>query len=328
MIRLKQFLALAGLTAVEVLRQPVSLLLFVTALACMGMSPLFLLHNFGESGKIVRDGALALHMFLGFMLAGYSSCSVMAREIRSGTASAVLSKPVGRELFFLAKYAGVVVVVLFFSLCATGGTLLAEKACEKFYFSSRLVGYYVDNTTGVLLLLCPGAACLIGAFVNVVRKRPFVTAALSSAGVLMLLLVVGACFINEMGRPQSFYCLYDLRLIKASLLICAGLTVVAAIALLLAVRLNTVQAMTALTIIFLLGWVSHYFFGRNADASVAASLLYGLLPDWQHFWMGDRLSDEGVIPTSYAVRAVCYAATYSLAILTAGAALFSNSEMK
>lgn len=328
MIRIKQFLALAGLTAIEVLRQPVTLLLFVTALVFMGMSPLFLLHNFGESGKIVRDGALALHMFLGFMVAGYSACSVVAREIRTGTASAVLSKPVGRAPFFLAKFAGVLMVVLFFSFCATSGTLLAEKSCEKFYFNNRMVGYFADNTTGFLLMLCPVLACLIGALVNIFRKRPFVTSALAAAGILMAALLVGGCFISEEGELQAFYCLYDFRLIKASLLIFTGLTVVIALALLFAVRLNTVQAMSALTIVFLLGWVSHYFFGSNAEESLAAAVVYGILPDWQHFWMGDKLSNEGVISTSYVIRAVCYAGTYSLAILAGGAALFSNSEMK
>lgn len=328
MIRLRQFLTLARLTAVEILRQPVSLLIMVTALVLMGLSPLVLLHNFGESGKIVRDGALALHMLLGFMLAGYASASVMAREIRTGTASAVLSKPVDRSLFFLSKYAGVMFAVLFFSFCAVAGTLLAEKACEKFYQSSRIVGYAADNTTGILLLIYPFAACFAGALVNLIRKKPFVSSAFTAMGVLMVLLLAGSCFIDETGHLQRFYPVHDFRLINAGILIFMGLAVVAAIAMFCSVRLNTVQVMSVLGLVFVVGCVSYYFFGSRADTSFSAGLIYGLLPDWQHFWMSDALSGGGSISWKYILDAGIYTTFYSAALLAAGSVLFLNSELR
>jgi ABC-type transport system involved in multi-copper enzyme maturation permease subunit len=324
--RLKQFLALAGLTAVEVLRQPVSLLLFITTIALMGLSPLLLLHNFGESGKIVRDGALAFHMLMGFILAGYSACSVMNREIRTGTASAVLSKPVDRGIFFLAKYAGVILVVFFFSCCATAGTLLAEKACEKFHFSSRIVGYFADNTTALMLLACPVVACVIGALMSLSRKRPFVSSAFTVLGGLTLLALVAGCFISEQGTPQHYYPLYDLRLLSVSVLIFLGLSVVVALALLLSIKLNIVMSMMALAVIFLAGWVSQHFFGSGD--SLLPAVIYGVLPDWQHFWAGDNLSDGGIIPFRYVFDTLIYAGLYSLSLLAAGMALFWDSELK
>jgi len=39
----------------------------------------------------------------GVFVSGYAACVSLAREMRTGTASAVLSKPVSREIFFLAK---------------------------------------------------------------------------------------------------------------------------------------------------------------------------------------------------------------------------------
>lgn len=328
MTRLKQFLALAGLTTVEVLRQPVSLLITITAIVLMGLSPLFLLHNFGEAGKIVRDAAMAVHMLLGSMLAAYAACSVMAREIRSGTASAILSKPVDRGLFYIAKFAGVIAVILFFSVCATAGTLLSEKACEKFYENGRVVGYFTDQTTGALLLLCPALACIIGAAMNLVRKRPFVTAALKALCALLLLLLAGACFLNENGSLQSFFPLFDFRLVNASVLIFTGIAVIAALAMLLSVRLNSVQAMSVLCALFIAGWMSQYFFGAHADSSVVCAVLYGLLPDWQHFWKGDALSGNGVIKASYVLNAAVYAVLYIAGLLAGGVAIFGNSELK
>jgi hypothetical protein len=326
--RLKQFVALTGLTAVEILRQPVSLLLFATTVVLMGLSPLLLLHNFGESGKMVRDGALALHMLLGFAIASYSACSVMAREVRTGTASSVLSKPVERSLFFLSKYAGVLLVVAFYSLCATSGTLLAEKACEKFHFSSRIVGYFADYTSATILLLCPALACVVGAIVNLRTKRPFVTSAFTTLAILMILAVAGSCFINEQGQLQSFFVLYDFRLLAPSLLIFMGLAVATAIAMLFSVKLNVVPAMSAVAVLFMIGWMTQYFLGSRADSSLICAVLYGILPDWQHFWMGDALSDGGVVSLRYLLHAGSYTVLYGGGLIALGATVFSNSEMK
>lgn len=310
------------------MRQPVSLLITVTALVLMGLSPLLLLHNFGESGKIVRDGAMALHMLMGFMLAGYSAASVMDREMRSGTASAVLSKPVDRIMFFLAKYAGVLVTVIFFSMCAGAGTLLAEKACEKFYQSSRIVGYATDSVTGIMLLFCPFAACAAGALVNLFWKRPFVSSAFAALGVLIAVSFAASCFIDETGHIQKFFPLHDFRLVKTGLLIFMSLAVVAALALLFSVRLRTVQVMSMLCLLFVLGCVSYYFFGSRADGSILSGVVYGILPDWQHFWMSDALSEGGVVSWSYILNAGLYTLLYSSAMLAGGVALFLDSELR
>lgn len=328
MTRLRQFIALSGLTAVEAFRQPVTLLLFSAAMLLTGLAPFLLLHNFGESGKMVRDSALAAHVFIGSMLAAYTACFVMSREIRSGTASVVLSKPVGRWLFFGAKYAGVTGVVLFFSVCSCAGAMLAEKACEKFYFSPRIVGYFADATTGTLLLVLPAAACLAGAAVNIAWKKPFVSSSLKSMGVLLAVIFTAACFINEQGGLQQFNPLYDIRLAGLSLLIFSALCMVSALALAFSSRLNTVAALCLTFTVYLLGWMSSYYFGAHAESSAVAAALYGLLPDWQHLWIASSLSEGKPVSLPYIGRAAAYAVLYTGGVLAAGAVLFSDAELK
>ena len=71
----------------------------------------------------------------GLLISGYASCATLDRERKAGTTAAILSKPVSRNTFFLAKFFGIFSVVILFSICAATATLLAERIAE---FSQRL----------------------------------------------------------------------------------------------------------------------------------------------------------------------------------------------
>ena len=139
---------------------------------------------------------------------------------------------------------------------------------------------------------------------------------------------MGSCFLNEAGSLQPFHCLYDFRLLEVSVLIAVALPVTAAIALLLAIRLNTVQAMGILFLVFVAGWMSNYLFGSGGAGPVISPVLYGILPDWQHFWMGDALSGGGTVPPDYVGGAALYGGLYIAALLAIGTTVFAKSELK
>src|SRR5262247_4217928 len=105
---MRQFLAIATNAFMELIRQPVFLLLMTaSALFCVFLSsiPYF---GFGDDPKLVKDSVLAVMLLAGLLGAVLSASSSLAREIRTGTALAVLSKPIGRAQFLLAKYVGLV----------------------------------------------------------------------------------------------------------------------------------------------------------------------------------------------------------------------------
>src|SRR5580693_9255426 len=103
---MRQFVTIAGNAFMELIRQPVFLLLmtlsslFEVFLACVNY------FGFGDEPKLVKNSALAVMLLAGLFGAVLSASASVAREIRSGTALAVLAKPVGRAQFVLAKYTG------------------------------------------------------------------------------------------------------------------------------------------------------------------------------------------------------------------------------
>ncbi|MGQ9662194.1 MAG: ABC transporter permease subunit [Kiritimatiellia bacterium] len=323
MLRVRQFRAVACLAFFETLRQPILLLLTGACVGLIALLPLVQMHQFGEEGKLVRDSALALHFVFGLLVAAYSSSSTLAREMRSGTVSVVLSKPIGRELFFLAKYCGTLAVVVFFSACTTLATLLSERVAEKFVSTEHTLSYVTDWRTGSLLLVAPFVACLVAAALNWATDRPFSSTAL----ILLFGYIVGLFFTAGLFERDGTYAPFDLRvewrILPVSLLVTLGLAVLSAIALALSTRFSTVPTLSLLSGIFLLGLLSDYLFGGR----VWTAWLYGLLPNGQNFWLADALTAEGRVPWSYVARAAGYAAAYTVAALSSGLVCFRHADV-
>lgn len=135
---MRQFITIAINTFMELVRQPVFLLLttasavFSVFLACV---PYF---GFGDDPKLVKESVLAVMLLAGLLGAVLSASSTLAREIRAGTALAVLSKPIGRAQFFLAKFVGLAAVLTVLNYVNTIAALLASRMAFDAYGSADL----------------------------------------------------------------------------------------------------------------------------------------------------------------------------------------------
>src|SRR5574340_807327 len=103
---MRQFLTISTNAFMELVRQPVFLLLMTTSAVFEIFLATPFYFAFGDEPKLVENSTLAAMLLAGLLGAVLSASASLAREIRTGTALAVLSKPVGRAQFLLAKYAG------------------------------------------------------------------------------------------------------------------------------------------------------------------------------------------------------------------------------
>ncbi len=323
----RQAVALAGLTALEVLRQPVCLLLVLVSITLTALLPFLILHRFGEDGKLVRDSAFALHAVFGIFVAGYAATTALSRELQGGTASAVLSKPVSRDLFFLAKFAGVVGVVGIFSLCSGLATLLVERIGEKFVTTGGVIGYVTDKQTGVFLLLALVMACVVGALANYKRQRPFGSITITALLAGLVICVVIGCLFARSGEWAPFAARMDWRLVPVSLLITIALVLMSALAMALSTVVGTVPTLTVCSAVFVMGLMSDYLFGQHAAVSLWARVLYSILPNWQHFWVCDQLNAGGQVSRAYVGMASLYAIVYAAALLCLGVVVFRQRDV-
>jgi ABC-2 type transport system permease protein len=307
----------------ELIRQPVFLLL-VTGSALFEVFLASLSYfGFGDEPKMVKDSVLAVMLLTGLLGAVLSASASFARELRTGTALAVLSKPVGRALFLLAKYTGLIAALTLLSYINLLSALLASRMAFDAYGSADKLA--LGLWAGFFAL-----AYLLAGLGNFFLRRAFV-----SDAVLLLLITstLGFVFINfldKSGKLQSFATGVDWRLVPASVLIIFAIWVLAGLALACSTRLEMVPTLAVCTAIFLAGLMAPSLFGQAAAAGKWwAGVLYTITPNWQLFWLADALEGEDAIPGVwiYMGRGLLYAVCYAGATLAAALMLFEEREL-
>src|SRR5579862_1768881 len=124
---MRQFLTIAMNAFMELVRQPVFLLLMSVSVVFEIFLATPYYFAFGDEPKLVKNSALAVMLLAGLFGAVLSASASLAREIRSGTALAVLSKPIGRAQFLLAKFVGLSLALTVLTYINMIGLLLASR---------------------------------------------------------------------------------------------------------------------------------------------------------------------------------------------------------
>jgi ABC-type transport system involved in multi-copper enzyme maturation permease subunit len=255
---MRQFVTIATNAFMELVRQPIFLLLMTTSAVFEIFLATPYYFAFGDEPKLVKNSTLAVMLLAGLLGAVLSASASLAREIRTGTALAVLSKPVGRAQFLLAKYAGLVAALAVLTYVNLIAALLASRMAFDAYGSTDLfaVGIFV---LGLVV------AYVMGGFSNFFLRRPFVSDAVLSLVLMVTVAFVVINFYTKEGKPQAFATGVDWRLIPAGVLILFALWILASVALACSTRLDMIPTLAVCSALFLLGIMSDYLFGRRAD---------------------------------------------------------------
>src|ERR1700748_1640119 len=108
---MRQFVTIAINAFMELVRQPVFLLLMTGAAVFEIFLATPYYFAFGDEPKLVKNSVLAVMLLAGLFGAVLSASASLPREIRIGTALVVLSKPVSRAQFLVAKYVGLMMAL-------------------------------------------------------------------------------------------------------------------------------------------------------------------------------------------------------------------------
>jgi hypothetical protein len=254
---MRQFITIATNAFMELVRQPVFLLLMTTSAVFEIFLATPFYFAFGDEPSLVKNSTLAVMLLAGLLGAVLSASASLAREIRTGTVLAVLSKPVGRAQFLVAKYAGLVVALAMLTYVNLIAVLLAGRMAFDAYGSTDLFAL------GIFALALVVAYAL-GGFSNFFLRRPFVSdAAFSLLVTVTVAFVVINCF-DQHGKPRAFATGIDWRMVPAAVLILFALWILAGLALACSTRFDMIPTLAICSTLFLLGIMSDYLFGRPA----------------------------------------------------------------
>jgi ABC-type transport system involved in multi-copper enzyme maturation permease subunit len=319
---MRQFFTIATNAFMELIRQPVFLLLMTASVLFEIFLAVPYYFAFGDEPKLVSTSALAVMLLSGLLGAVLSASASLAHEIRTGTALAVLSKPVGRAQFFLAKYTGLAAALTLLSYVNLIGVLLANWMSFDAYGKTNLpaLGIFAAGVT---------VAYALAGFSNFFLRRPFVSDAVLA---LVVTATLAAFLVFQFTRQMQTFGVQthvDWRLVPAGILILFALWILAALALACSTRLDTIPTLAICSAFFLAGLMSDYFFGTRAEAGKWwASTLYTIVPNWQLFWLADALDmGKSTFHWGYVGKAFAYVVAYAGAALAVGTALFEEREL-
>ena len=319
---MRQFFTIAANAFMELIRQPVFLLLMTGSVVFEIFLAVPYYFALGDEPKLVENSALAVMLLSGLFGAVLSASSSLAREIRVGTALAVLSKPIGRAQFLLGKYAGLAAALVLLTYVNLLGVLLCSKMAFDAYGSTDLAALGIFGA-GVTL------AYALGGFSNFFLRRPFVSDAVMALVVMATLAAFIIIRFTQQQESLGTMAQVDWRLVPAGILILFAVWILAALALACSTRLDTIPTLAVCSAFFLIGLMSDYLFGERAEAGHWwASTLYTVIPNWQLFWLADALDmGKSTFHWDYVAKAFGYTVGYAGAALAIGTALFEEREL-
>ena len=250
------FFQIAHQTFRECLRLPVLFVLNLASLLLIGIHPVIALFVFREQQKLVTDGALATIFLFGWIAAVICASHTVHREINEGTILLVLSKPVGKATFVLAKVTAVLAVLTLFVWMNGIGTFLAVRiSAHQFELDGTILFMYF---AGIFL------ACIIGAAGNFLARTSFPSTALIVLGIILTVTALAVYWLLEFenGYRWENYIGYSRNLIAAIVLLLLAILIMGSVATSFSVYFSLLSNMILCGVIFLLGLISDYLYYR------------------------------------------------------------------
>jgi len=299
----------------ESVREPIYLLVLLSALTLIGIYPIFTLFVFRQQVKLVVDSAMATTLVLGWVIAVLCASHAIAREITNGTALLLLSKPVKRPVFIVGKMAGILCSLGVFSFLTSLATILAVRvAKDQFWLDNKVLGIYF----GALVL-----SCAVGGICNYVSRSSF---PMSTVMALLVIIPAATALIYFMpvkeGQARLAW-----HLVPAMILILYAVWAMGTLATALSTRFELVSNLMICSVMFVVGLMSDYLLGRHAEGNLLISALYACIPNWQLFWMADALAAHKAIPMTYVLWGGVYIMLFIALFLVLAVMMFWHREV-
>lgn len=323
---IQRFYTLAANTFVETIRQPIyGVILLVTA-GLMMFNVSLAAFTLEDDDKLLLDLGLSTLLLSGLFLAAFSAAGVISREIDNKTVLSVITKPIGRPLFILGKFAGLLAALVVAYYLSFLVFVLAQRHGVMQTSSSPWDGPVLVFGFGSLFL-----GFLFAAFCNYFYGADFPTTAMAIVAPLLTVGVILVGKLNEKWELIPFGSNFvGGQVIIAAYLVMLIVIVIVAVAVAASTRYGQLVTLMICTGVLGLGVVSDYAFGRKADQSWLASALYHFVPNVGPFWVLEGLqagSAATVVPWNYVGLTTAYAALLTTAILGVAVALFQSREV-
>lgn len=303
----------------ELVRQPIYLILMTVSVVFIFFLSTIYYFGFGDDPIMVKENALAVVFISGLFCAVFGAANTVSLELKTGTALAVLSKPISRHQFVISKFFGVAAAVTMAAFANLIPLLLVSRLAFDVYGEPEVRPIIIFYSSVIISFGVAG-------FTNYFLGRHFVLDGVFSLIFFILTAFVIINFIDEKGNLQAFGKDIDWRLCRLVLLLIFALWMLAAIAVVCSARMELVPSLAIVSLFFLVGLMSDYLFGQQQD-TLWGKFFYTILPNWQLLWLADTLEPHKNVPLSYILNAFIYVITYLAAMIGVSVLVFNDREL-
>ncbi len=317
-----KLLTIARNTFVETLRQPVYAVIIGAALLLFLLSPSLSMYTMDDDNKLLREIGLSTLFLTSLFVAIFSASGAVAVELENKTIMTLLTKPVQRPIFILAKFLGVVGAVAVAHYICTIALLMAIRHGVLSTASDRHDWTVIGAGAAIV-----GLTLLLSAFFNYAYDWRFSSTAIIVATILGTFSLVFLALIDPHWKFHPAENGIHALDVYGSVLLFLAAVIIAALAVAISARFNMVVTLSACVGLFLLGLTSDYIFGRFAETHLWARIGRSLVPNLQVFWISDAIYEGSAVPLKYMLVSGMYTACYTTAILALAIALFQRREV-
>jgi len=353
---MNKLFTIAKNTFIETLRQPVYAIIIVAALFLLFISPSLTMYTMSDDQKLLREIGLSTLFLTSLFISIFSASGAVAKEMENKTILTVLTKPVQRPIFIIAKFFGVAsAVVLAHYICTIALLMVIRHGVLETVNDPH--DWVVIVTAGVIVV----SVFLLSAFFNYAYEWKFSSTAIVLTGIFATLGILFLIFIDinwQFNPNDNGINAVD---IYGSVLLLLAAIIMVALAVALSARFNIVVTLSCCIGIFLLGLVSDYAFGKlkgyeiknlqsgqyeffeandlpedndkyDLENKVPQRYLWGqigryLVPNLQIFWISDAIYEGSQVPAKYIMVTASYALCYTIAILALAIAFFQRRQV-
>ncbi len=316
-----KLLTIAKNTFIETIRQPIFAVIIVAALFLLFISPTITMYGLDEDTKLLREICLSTLFLTGLFISIFSAAGAIAEEIENKTILTVMSKPVPRPMFIIAKFFGVCLAVLLAQYICTLAMLAVMR--QGILEDKYTIDWTVLSVVGGTLIL----SLAISAFLNFIYDWRFSSTAIAMGAILGTFGIALLAFIDknwQFNPADNGMQLFD---VYASILLFFACMIIIAFSIAFSSRFNIVATLSFCVGLFLLGLISDYVFGNLAQTYKWANIGRYIVPNFQIFWISDAIYEGSKIPIKYIVISSSYAICYTLGILSAAIAIFQKRQV-
>jgi ABC-type transport system involved in multi-copper enzyme maturation permease subunit len=320
--------AIAKVTCLQILRQPIFGVLLLLAMGIMTIAPSLTAFTLDDDNKMLQNLCLSTVLVGGLLLAAFASSGAISAEIEDQTILTIVSKPINRLIFIAGKFLGVMAAMSAATLFMTMTFLLVLR--------HGVMSTASDTHDMPVILFGLGSAVLailLAGLGNYLFDWQFSPTAMGIGLPLMFFGTILCGFFNKAWTIQSFGQGFSIEVISSCFLLLLAVWVLAGVCLVCSTRMNVVWTLSLAFVILCLGMVWDYYLLPKVTGEqiwitkILWSILYALVPNFQVFWMLDALDQGKHITAGYILQACGYAAVYSLAMLFLAYLLFLDRQV-